>query len=240
MFEKIFDINNPVWTFMGKVADVIILNILFIVFSIPIVTIGASWTALYYVSMRIVKKESAYILKEFWQSFKGNFKQATQIWLICLVVIGIFSGDVLIWYSYPDMLPVVVKGITVVLLVVALSTMVYVFPMLSKFDNTNINLIKNSLLVSLVNVPSTVLFIIMLAVPFVLALAGPNFFIPLLMVGFSLPVLISSLVMVRIFRKFDKSSDVVTEEAMGNGDAETSGERESDDNTTTAESKEET
>ena len=204
MFGRIFDLDNPVWSFMSKVADLMILNICMIVCSIPIVTIGASWTAGYYVAVKMVKKECAYPFKEFFHSFKENFKQATQLWLIALVVLAVLMGDLMIWYSYPDMLPTVVKGITVVLTLMALIVISFVFPMLSHFDNTNMNTIKNAALVALVNIPQAIVFVIMLFVPFILIYIDIRMFIVDLFVGFSLPAVICSLLWVKIFKKFEK------------------------------------
>ena len=65
MLERMFNYENPVWQFMGRLADILILNIIAIIFSIPIFTIGASWTALYYTLLKVVRKEDTYVWKEF-------------------------------------------------------------------------------------------------------------------------------------------------------------------------------
>ena len=62
---RLFDTDNIVWRFLGRVADLVILNFLFLLCSIPIVTIGASWTALYSVTLKAVKNEESYIAKGF-------------------------------------------------------------------------------------------------------------------------------------------------------------------------------
>lgn len=204
MFGRIFDLDNPVWTFMSKVADLMILNVCMLVCSIPIVTVGASWTAGYYVAIKMVKRECAYPFKEFFHSFKENFKQATQLWIIALIVLAVLSGDLMIWYTYPDVLPTVVKGITVVLVVLALIVISFVFPMLSHFENTNMNTVKNAALVALVNIPQAILFVVMLFVPFVLLMVDVRMFVVDLFVGFSLPAVVCSLAWVRIFKKFEK------------------------------------
>ena len=67
MFDSLFNMDNAFWRTMGKIADLIILNILFIICCIPIVTIGASYTALYTVMLKLVKNEEPYI-------FRGFFK----------------------------------------------------------------------------------------------------------------------------------------------------------------------
>lgn len=65
MRERIFNADNKFFGFMGKAADLIILNILFVVCSLPIVTIGASVTAMYYVTLKMIKNEESYISRSF-------------------------------------------------------------------------------------------------------------------------------------------------------------------------------
>lgn len=82
---RLFDFNNPVWRFMGKVADMFFLTILWFICSIPVVTIGASTTALYYVALKMAKNHEGYLWKAFFKSFKENFRCSTLIWIILLI-----------------------------------------------------------------------------------------------------------------------------------------------------------
>ena len=91
MLQGIFNYDNPVWRFIGKLGDLIILNILWIVCSIPVFTAGASTTAVYYVTLKLVRDEDDSTIRSFFRSFKSNFKQATAIWLILLAA-GIVLG----------------------------------------------------------------------------------------------------------------------------------------------------
>lgn len=199
----LFNLDNPVWNFMGKVADLVILNLLAIICSIPIFTIGASWTALYFVTIRMVRKEEGYVIKDFFRSFKENFKQATIIWLLVLVVAVVFVGDFLIYSMMPDKIPQVIMIVVVVLGFLALGTVVYVFPLLARFENTTKNTVKNAFLLSIVNIPQTVTAIILLVIPVVLAVFVLELFPIIIMVGVSLPAFLISLMLVRIFRKLE-------------------------------------
>ena len=73
MLQGLFNYDNPVWRFIGKLGDLIILNVLWLITSIPIVTIGASTTALYYVTLKLVRDEDGYTIRSFFKSFKENF-----------------------------------------------------------------------------------------------------------------------------------------------------------------------
>lgn len=208
----LFNLDNPVWNFMGKVADLVILNILAIICSIPVFTIGASWTALYFVTIRMVRKEEGYVIKDFFRSFKENFKQATIIWLLVLVVAAVFTGDILIYNMMPDKVPQIIIVVVVALGFLALSTIVYVFPLLARFENTTKNTIKNAFLLSIVNIPQTVTAIILMVLPVVLTLFVLELFPIIIMVGVSLPAFLTSLMLVRIFRKLEPAEAVAEKE----------------------------
>lgn len=83
--KNIFGIDNPLFVFIGKAVDILLLSILWLVLSLPVVTIGAASTALYYTMIKNVRRERGMLLKEFFCSFKLNFKQST---IMTLVLIG--------------------------------------------------------------------------------------------------------------------------------------------------------
>ena len=133
---KIFNYDSKFFAGMTKVSDTIIINILFVICSIPIVTIGASITALYSVSMKITRDEDIYAAKEFIKQFKQNFKQSTIIWII-LLVIGLFIG--LDFYLYSLMsdntISMIFKFIFTIVSVVLAFILIYVFPLTARFEN---------------------------------------------------------------------------------------------------------
>lgn len=204
---RLFNLDNPIMVFMGKVADLILLNLLAIVCSLPIITIGASWTALYYVTIKMVKKEEGYIFKDFFHSFKENFKQATCIWLMVLAASAVFVADFIIYRAMPDSIPIVLMVIVFAVVLIVLSTIIYVFPVLSRYSNTIKNTIKNAFLLSLANMPYTVLLLILFLLPFV-AMLFIFWTLPFLfMFGLSIPAYLSSLIWVRIFKKLEPETE---------------------------------
>lgn len=99
MLRSIFNLDSPVMRFLSRLADLLLLNLLFILCSIPIVTIGASWTALQYVTLKIRADEDSYIAKSFFHSFKENFKQSTLIWLIYLAFGVILAVEFMAYFG---------------------------------------------------------------------------------------------------------------------------------------------
>ncbi len=203
------------FSFLGKIADLIIINLLVLVCSIPIITIGASWTAMYYVTVKMVKNEESYVTRDFFKSFKQNFRQATVIWLINLIVLLVLGADALIirnglMKNLPQAF-IVAMGIFAFFIV---AIMVFVYPLLSHFDNTIRNTIKNAFLLCIGNFPYTLMFIIVIALPFVVAFltnAGFRLFPVFLLIGITGPAYICSFGWKKIFDKLDPVPDPVGE-----------------------------
>ena len=118
---KFMSIDGPVMRFLGKVADMMILNLLVLICSIPIITMGASLTAMHYVALKVVREEESYITKDFFRSFKMNFKQATKLWLVVLVVGALIGYDIFIMTSTAVNIPAVIKVIILVVTAISFS-----------------------------------------------------------------------------------------------------------------------
>lgn len=220
--NKVFDMDGPVFSTLNRLADLVWLNILYIICCIPIVTIGASTTAMYYVTMKIVKNEEGYITRSFFKSFKMNFKQATLLWLLALAVGGILALDYSIMTDrFGDIVALsatikkVVLGILIIIGGIYLFTMVYLFPLLAKFDNNIKNTVKNSLLISIRHFPFTLLLIVIPIIPFVLMLFVNQLILLIFLIVFSLIAFISSYIYVRIFAYYipeESGQDTITKE----------------------------
>ena len=139
---KIFSLDSPFVQFMNRVADIMWLNILFIICCIPVITIGASVTAMYYVTLKMVRNEESYITKSFFKSFKLNFGQATVIWLILVVAGGLLAFDYAIMTGRfgvsieNSTLASAMQVLLIVVFIFYIFTATFVFPVLSKFYNS--------------------------------------------------------------------------------------------------------
>lgn len=227
--SKVFDYDGPIFSIMGRVADLVWLNILWIVCSIPIFTIGASTTALYYVTMKMVKNEESYITKGFFKSFKLNFKQATGIWLIFMLIGGILAAD----YCIVSGTFIKLEGMSenfrsfMIIFLIAFSVILafilkYVFPVLAKFDNTVKNTIRNALLISIRHLPFTILLLVIPAVPIVLAYFFPIMIVAYLLIVFSLEAFVSSYIYVKIFANYIAPVEAETDETKSEEEQEVS------------------
>lgn len=200
---KIFSLDSPLMVFLGKMADLMWLNILTLICCIPIVTAGAAFTALHYMSLKIVRNEECYITKGFFKSFKQNFKQATIIWLIMLLAIMIIAADYYIILKTELELHIVIKVVVLAATSLMLFTMMYVFPVLSKFDNTIKNTIKNAFAISIAQFPKTILMIIACGLPIAVMFLSYELFPVVLLFGFSGPALIAAMLYNKFFQRLE-------------------------------------
>lgn len=205
--SKIFDMDSPIMRVLNRVGDLLILNLIMIVCCIPVITAGAAFTGMYYVLLKIVRGEEGYLIRGFFKSFKQNFKQATILWLLILLVMGIYVGDFLIFnysgISFPKAFVIVICAIAVVLLMVG----VYIFPILARFDNSIKNIIKNSFFMAILNLPKTVLMVLIPFVPFVIMYFSTYATIFVLMFGISVPAYVSAYLYSGIFKRFEPEEE---------------------------------
>ena len=206
MFSGIFNYDNPVWRFIGKFFDVLILNVLWTVVSIPIFTAGAAATAVYYVLLKLVRDEEGSTVKSFFKSFKENFKQATVIWLILLAAGAVLAFDLYFFLSLKTLGPALRAFFVAALLclgAVYLCVSLYVFPLQAKFYNPVKRTLFNAFYMSLRHFFVTVTMMA-IDIGFVaLVLFAAPFLQPLLFLfGYPLIAFINSFFLVGVFDKY--------------------------------------
>lgn len=208
---RFFDIDSPVMRFLGKVADLMILNLVTLVCCLPVVTIGASLTAMHYVLLKMVRNEESYIVRSFFKSFKANFKQATIIWFIVLLVLVILGADLRIINDSSLGFPQPLKILLYALIMVSYMAVCYVFPVLSRFDNTVRKTVKNALLMAILSFPKTVLMMVVYLLP-----AGIIYFsvaaVPLVFLfGISAPAYVAAMLYSGTFKKFEPEEEPIVD-----------------------------
>ena len=162
--NQFLDSNNPFFRFMGKVADVFLLNLMWVVCSLPIITAGAATTAAMYEGMRLARGEEGYVISRFWKSFRLNFKQATKIHVLFLAAGALLVFDMMVWMKLSGSLALAMIAITTVIIIVYAVLVLYTYAVLARFENTIIATMKNALLLAIANFPITLLILAILAV----------------------------------------------------------------------------
>ena len=145
---NIFNPDNKIANFLTKIMYLAWLNFLWLLCSLPIVTIGASTTAVYYTAMRMARDDEGYIARDFFHSFKENFLQATGVWLIVLVFFGMICFN---WWNLsgsPNDLLRIASHLFLSLFVIFALISIYFFPLLSQFDMRIMELLRCSLYIT--------------------------------------------------------------------------------------------
>ena len=143
--------DRPLLSFITKMTYSAYLNLLWMLCSLPIFTIGASTTALYYVTLKMAEDRDEGLTGMFFRAFRQNFVPATKIWLILLAVGGFFAVDgyVLsrIWST--NILWTLLAAVLIAAAIAYAMVLLYAFPLLARFENTTFGILKTALLVGL-------------------------------------------------------------------------------------------
>ena len=203
--RNLLNLDNKFFRFLGKVADLVILNVLWLICCLPILTIGASTTALYYSVFKIQKNEESYIWRLFFQSFRLNLRQGT-LFTIIFLLLGVFLTIDIYAYSNSGAIENVILVLIVILIMIWLMTLSYVFPFLSWFQNSAKETLKNAFYMSIGNLPYTVLIVILNMIPGVVMIFFTDFFImsaPLwFFIGESAIAYFNAKLFIKIFDKY--------------------------------------
>lgn len=203
------NLDNPFFHALGKLVDCLWVSILWLLCCIPVITIGASTTALYYTVHKSILGGRGYITRNFFKSLKENFKQATISWLAVLAVWLVLAADIAITHK------VLLSGsrmgmffyFFLFVMVFAVGWACYVFPYIARFANTVKNTLQNGFFMELKHLPWSLLLVVILAAALLLAWLIPvlAFLIP------SVTALMFDLVLERIFRGYMSPEDLEKE-----------------------------
>ena len=214
--NRILSPDGPLMSLMTKIAYSAYLNILWFICCLPIITIGASTTALFYVTLKIAKNEEGNITRAFFHSFKENFRQGTYIWLILLAagaVLGI-DGYILYHLRFSNTFWTIITAIFLVAAAAYVIILMYIFPLLARFQNTTLAMFKNSIIIGMRFLFCTAL---MAAIYYVMLLVVIRFFTPMIIFGEGLCALLCSYLLSNIFLLCQEQSSAENGSAVCDG-----------------------
>jgi len=164
---KFFSVDSPLYRFLVKFLDVLKLNFMWLIFSLPVITIGASTVAAMAVALKMVDDEEGYIGRSFIKAFKENWKQATALWAVTVVAVYAVYLDFQLFNAVEGnpILFLIIGMFSAALVVCAL---LYSYPLLARYENTLVRTIQNSLDISRKYFGRTLLLIIVVALEWVL------------------------------------------------------------------------
>ena len=204
--------DSPFGRAMNRIVDLFVLLCLTIMCCLPMITVGAALTGLYYVLLKIVRMEEGNIVSQFFKGFKDSFFRSTILWLVVGGVFFIFYVDFRllnqVQMNYGDIENIVLLIIGAVVLMISC----YVFPLNAQFDNPARRTLKNAFLLSIMNFPRSLLLLALRGIPIVIMLliSETIYFLPVLCIV--LVPYYSTQVLVRVFDKY--MPEVTGEQAL--------------------------
>lgn len=155
MLDRIFDFDNVVFRAIDKIGKIFLLNLLWLICSLPVFTMGAATTALIYSSMKLQENEG-YWYQNFFSSFKDNFKQATGIFFLYLIAGVILAVNFLLGGQAGDSMGLAIQGVVGILAVPYFLSLLYVYGVQAKFINPVNATIRYAFFMSLRNMKYTI------------------------------------------------------------------------------------
>ena len=198
-----FGIDSKFYEVVSRIADLVVLNLLFVLCSLPIITIGASTTALYGVTKKMAENREGYIFR----LFKENFKQSTIMWIILLLFALIPTIDLYIINSFEKtIVTTALKGLMLAAALAILFVFLYAMALQSTFENTIKNTLKNAFLMVIGHFPWTLLIVFITLLPIILLVllgrsAGSVVYV-MLFVGFAVLAYLNSYIFNHIFKRY--------------------------------------
>ena len=204
---KLFNPDSRIMIFLSRVADLVILNILWLVCCVPVVTIGASTTAMYHVIRHWQKDSVSSIMRDFFQSFKEDFKQATPVYLILLIPTAAVVMNAMLIFN-PENSAAVPSYLLVIWFISALILLFissFVYPVMAFFADSIFKTLRNAMVLALANLPRTILISILNLLPVILLFVNLSFFLQSsifwLLIGGALVAYLNMSILKPVFKK---------------------------------------
>lgn len=199
-----FSMNSPLYKFLSKLTDILVLSLLWLVFSLPVITIGASTTAVYYINMKIVKDEEDYIVKSFFKAFLENFKQSTVLWLLFLAFGAVLGTNYYQLFYKAEEAKIFFQGITILATVLYVFSFIYAFPLLARYKNSVGRILLNSIAISIRYFFRTLIILLMLAALVFLGFYSATTLFFAIILGIGVLTFVVSSYVLKIFEQLER------------------------------------
>ena len=167
--------DSPLMRFLSRMGDLAVLNLLWLVCCLPVVTVGASTVAMNFTAQELLDDACSGVSASFFKAFRRDWKQATVLWLIFLAAGALCTAEILILLQ--NRFSLVLTALCLLPPLAVLFAASYAFPLLAHFDNTTKNTLKNALLLSVGNLPRSFALGAVNLIPLALALYLPPLFL---------------------------------------------------------------
>jgi uncharacterized membrane protein YesL len=206
--DRFFDSNNPVMRFLARLVDLAILNLITLLYCLPVITAGGALTAMNYVLLHLVRDDETYVIRMFRKSFHENFRQGILEGLLVLAAIGITAVDMWGFHRIESRMATLMMIVITIISAFVFVTCIYMFALQSRYENKVSTTILNAIRLMLTNLPRTVAMIVIWLIWALILVylhkAAPTVF---LVFGLTLPGYLCAMLYDRIFEKLESKED---------------------------------
>lgn len=197
--------DNVVFRTIGKLVDLVWINLLTLVCALPVITAGASFTSMQYLLLRMAENDQGALTRGFFQAFRKNFKNATVVWLGALVVLAVYAYN--LWLARQGVLDglgvfgKISMGVIVLILAAVIMILNYYFALTARYDNSVKGTLKNAALLTVAFLPRSLCMLVLMLFPLALTFLSDYFFWLWGLYGLSYPGYLIARLMIGVFRK---------------------------------------
>ena len=197
------NINSPIFQFLNTFTEFVLLNAVFLITCIPLITIGASITALYTVTLREARGEEGYLVRSYWKAFLENFRKSTLLFLVYFASGCVLLFNLVFWLQTQTPAGNLLLTGICLLSLLWLVSLLYVFPLQARFENSLSQTLRNALLLALSNRLCTVVILLLFLAAAALFCLTSVFRLFLLVFGFAFLAYCNSFFFLKVFRKYE-------------------------------------
>lgn len=210
-------LKESLGSFLHNLWDLMILNWLWLLCSLPLITVGPASCALYYVTLKLVRGEAVYPVKDFFRTFRENLKPGLLLGLLAAALLAVAAGDAFFALQQTGMLQTVYLVIAVMVGALFLTLTCFTFPLQAMFENPLKTQLKNAFLLAFTAPGKTLLLWVIALIPVAAALLLPPVALQMLgflyvILGASGPVFLSSRILRDLFDRVNGAPVIQTEE----------------------------
>lgn len=198
---------NPVFDFINTLCNFIVLNLVFLITCLPVITIGTALSSLYYVTLREARGEYGYLVRPYLSEFRKNLKSGTTSFCILFLIGAVLLFNLAFWYSFGTVLTSVLAGLFAVALLLWLFVFTYTFPLIARFENTTKQTLKNAFSLMMTNVKSTIALALIYITVLTLCLFARPMKLLMVLFGFAFIAYCQSFIFKKIFEPYEKEQE---------------------------------
>ena len=208
--------DNPVFRAIGKMVDLVWINILTLICALPLITAGASFSAMYSQLLRLAENQQGSLTNSFFRAFRENFKSATKVWLCALVALAVYGYNLYLVQAgvldgFGDFKKVILAVIALILFAM-ITLLNYAFALFARYDSGVKATLKNAAMLSIAFFPRSFCMTVIVFFPLALMMLSNYFFWLWFLYGFAFPGYLIAMLMMRVFHRIEEAQEDKTDE----------------------------